>query len=85
MFIKVEWVHCNVTYVTFNATPFKITEILLNNFFDNFKDNFQVLNTPSKKTSDGPLYSCKQFVCITNTLRVVNCSNMMTHSKKFIL
>ena len=32
MFIKVIWVYCNVIYVTFYATPFKITEILLNNF-----------------------------------------------------
>ena len=32
MFIKVNWAHCNVIYVTFLTTFFKITEILLNNF-----------------------------------------------------
>ena len=27
MFIKAMWAHCNVLYVTFEATPFKITEL----------------------------------------------------------
>ena len=42
--------HCNVIYVTFSATPFKITEIMLNNFsLIRFPVNFQVLNISSKR------------------------------------
>ena len=32
IFIKVIWAHCNVHYVTFQATPFNITEIMLDIF-----------------------------------------------------
>ena len=62
MFIKVIWAHFNVIYVTFQATTFKITEILLNSVIDKLPSKLSGLKYNFQKTSNGPLYSCEQFV-----------------------
>ena len=48
------------------STPFKVTEIMLN-LFNRLPSLLSGYKYIFQNTSNGPLYSCKQFVCITNT------------------